>query len=672
MPLPAVVMTFAAPEAASPDATALQVLDAILTTGKSSRLYQSLVYRQQLAQSVLSDPELRRQPGLFAVGAVMAGGKTPDQGEAALRAELQKLRDQPVSQAELDAARNQLIADILRNRETVEGRGFELGGAIVLEGDASRVNTDIADLRAITPADLQRVAQRYLLDEQRVTLRYRSESERPKGEADVLVQDSPLVAATPLTPPAVIPVIETLPPGQRQAPPQPGPPGTPALPHAVERTLANGLRVIVAKTSDLPIVTADLTIKAGAAMDPAGQAGLAGIVAGLLPQGTASRSASDIANQVEALGGALNTEVGYDSSQITLSGLTDTLPQSLAVLADVVRRPAFGPDELDRLKSQKQDELTVDLQEPATLARLAMARTVFGAGPYGHPASGTPASLAKIDRAAVVQQYKLLFRPDNAVLVISGGLEPEAGFALAQQAFGDWARPEGAPPALPVDPGQPGGKVVVINVPDSGQAVVAVGAATIGRQDPGYYAASVANAVLGGGYSARLNEEVRVKRGLSYGAGSVLAARHGQGVFEASAQTKNESADEVAGLMMQEVQHLGQQVPAPEELAARKATLIGEFGRAADTGAGMAGLLIDDAIYGVDPGEVGRYADAVDAIGPGDARAAAIRLADPAKLDVVVVGDAKLFLGPLKARFPNLEVIEASALDLDSANLRKP
>jgi len=672
VPLPAVVLTFAGPDAASPDATALQVLDAILTTGKSSRLYQSLVYRQQLAESVLSDPGLRRQPGVFAVGAVMAGGKTPDQGEAALRAELKRLRDEPVTGAELTAARNQLIAEVLRNRETTEGRGFELGGAIALEGDAARVNTDIAELRALTPADLQRVAARYLVDDRRVTIRYRAESERPAGQPDVLVQDSPEVAAAPLHPPAVIPVIETLPPGQRQAPPAPGPTVAPVPPAAAERTLANGLRVIVAHTSDLPIVTADLAIRSGAGLDPADLAGLASVTAGLLPQGTTTRSATEIANQIEALGGSLGADAGYDSSQISLSGLADTLPQSLSILADVARHPAFAPDELDRLKSQKRDELTVDLQDPGTLARLAMARVVFGDGPYGHPASGSPASLERITRAAVVQQYQRLYRPDNAVLVLSGGVTPETGFALAQKAFGDWARPSAAPP--PPAPGKsvPGGRVVVIDLPGTGQAAVAVGAATIARQDPAYYGAEVANGVLGGGYSARLNAEIRVKRGLSYGAGSALDARRDEGIFEASAQTKNASADTVAGLLLTEVKRLGAEPASVPELTARKAALIGEFGRTADTGAGLAGLLAADAIYGVELGEIGRYAAKVEAVSPDEARAAALKLADPNQLDVVVAGDDKLFLDALKARFPNVEVIEADALDLDSPSLRKP
>jgi zinc protease len=672
VPLPAVVLTFPAPDAASRDATALQVLDGVLTTGKSSRLYDSLVYRQAIAQSVFSDPELRRQPGLFAVGLVMASGKTTEQGEAALRAELKKLRDAPISQAELDAARNQLIASLLRNRETAEGRGFELGGAIVLEGDATRVNSDIDELRGITPEDVRQAARRWLTDDQRVTIRYRAETDRPKGQPDELVQDSPQVAAAPLAAPANIPVVETLPPGQRQAPPRPGPTISPRPPKVVERTLPNGLRVIVAKTSDLPIVTADLAIKSGAAMDPAGLAGLGNITAALLPQGTSTRSAQDIAGQIESLGGSLSADAGYDSSQIVLSGLTDTLPRSLAVLADVVRHPAFAQGELDRLKAQKQDELTLSLQDPGVLARLAMARSLFGAGPYGHPTAGAPASLQRITRDAVVQQYGRLYRPDNAVLVLSGGLSPEAGFALAEEVFGDWARPEGAPPTLEPAKASDGGRVLVIDLPGTGQAAVAVGAASIGRSDPAYYDATVANAVLGGGYSARLNAEIRIRRGLSYGAGSALSARHGEGVFEASAQTKNESADAVVGILLDEVRKLGAEPPSTAELDARETALVGEFSRQAETDGGLASLLIDDAIYGIDPDAVTRYADAVEAVGPEAARAAALKLADPGQLDVVVIGDAKLFLPALKARFPKLRVIEAAALDLDSADLRKP
>ena len=445
VPLPAVVLSYPGPNAVSPDAAALTVLDAVLTTGRSSRLYQSLVYRQQLAQSVFSQPDLRRQPGFFMVGAILAAGKTPQAGLAAIDTELDRLRAEPISPAELTAAKNQLIAGVLRGRETIEGRGFEIGQAITVEGDAARANSDIADLAAVTPADVQRAARTWLVDQRRVLIRYRPEADRPAGEADVLVQDSPQVAAQPLVAPEGVAIVEAA--DQRQPPPPPGAPVAATLPKPVEQTLPNGLRVIVARTGDLPIVSAELAIGGGSASDAEGFAGLTAMTAGLLTQGTTSRSASDIATAVEADGGALDAGANEDIAEVSLTGLSATLAQSLPILADVARHPAFAKDELDRLRQQKLDNLRVSLSDPGTLANLVMSRLVFGAAPYGHPVDGTPASLQRIDRPAVLAQYQRLFRPDNAILVLTGDIEPDAAFALARQTFGDWARPAGPLPA---------------------------------------------------------------------------------------------------------------------------------------------------------------------------------------------------------------------------------
>ena len=667
VPLPAVVVTYAAPNAASPDAAALKVLDAILTTGKSSRLYESLVYRQQLATQVLSQPDLRQQPGLFMAGAIMAGGKSLDQGLAALDVELQKLRDAPVSAAELASAKNQLIAGVLQGRETVDGRAFELANAILIEGDAARVNSDIADLAAVTPADVQRVARTYLDDSRRVVLRYRNESERPAGRMDVLVQDPPTVQAVPLPANVQVASVETLPEGQRQAPPAPSAPVTSVPPHPVERTHAHGRRVIVAKTSDLPIVNADLTIKDGAALDPRGLAGLSAMTAQMLPQGTTSRSAPRIAAQIESLGGALGASAGYDSSSVSLSSLTATLPDSLPVLADVARRPVFAQDEIDRLKAQDLDDLTVALGEPDGLARLVIPHVVFGDGAYGHPSGGSPTSLARIGRADIAAQYARLWRPDNAVLVLTGDIEPEAGFALAQKTFGDWVAPAGPTPADNPSPATAERRIVVIDLAGTGQAAVVVAGRTIARSDPDFHAVEVANAVLGGGYSARLNEEIRIKRGLSYGSSSAVSTHRTTGLFEASAQTKNPSADEVAGLLMAEIDKLGQ-TPAPvAELEARKASLTGQYGREAATAGGLGGILAGDAVEGVSIDEVGRYIPETEGVTAEAARAAAAKVVDRAKADIVIVGDAKLFIDALKKRYgAAVQVIPADKLDLDA------
>jgi len=671
VPLPAEVISYPAPAADAPDAAALKMADALLTAGKSSRLYDSLVYRQQLAQSVLSNADLRRQGGLFAVGAVMADGKTLAQGDAALRAEVARLRDAPVSEAELSSAKNQLLAAVLQGRETVDGRANELGSTITVEGDAARVNSDIEDLQAVTAADVQRAARTWLRDDRAITIRYRAESARPAGQADVLTQESSLVAARPLAAPAVVAVTETLPPDKRQPPPPPSPAVEARLPHAVERTLANGLRVIVARTGDLPIVTASLSVRGGAALDPAGQAGLAGVTAGLLTQGTPTRSASAIAAQVESLGGSIASAAGYDSETVSLSSLTATLPQGLPILADAARHPLFAQDELDRLREQKINDLTVAMQDPATVAGMVLTSAVFAGGPFGHPVSGTPASLARIDRAAVAAAHARLFRPDNAVLVITGGVDPEAAFALAQRDFGDWARPAGPPPPLPAAGPATAPRVVVVDLPGTGQAAVLVGGRSIGRVDPAYYTATVEDHVLGGGYSARLNEEIRVKRGLSYGAGSGISFWRDVGLFQASAQTKNPSADEVVGLILEQIRTLGASPAAASELAARKADLIGEFGRSAATSGGLGQMLSLRAVEGVDIGEVETHAGGIEAVTAKAAQDAAGRLVDPNATDVVVVGDAHLFLDALRKRFANLVVIPADQLDLEAAGLRK-
>ncbi len=672
VPLPAVAITWLAPAASDPDDPALTVLDALMTGGDSARLNESIVYRQQLAQTVFSAADTRQQPGLFYVGAIMADGHTPDQGETALLAEVGKLRDSPVSAAELDKAKTILIAQALRARETVDGRGYAFGNAFWVQGALSHVNDDIGLIQAVTAADVQRVARQYLPDDRRVTIRYVSEAERPAGAAPAAGVPTPSKpsAAVDAKAPTVAAPPPAAPAGGLTQPPPPGPPVTPRLPTPSERTLANGLRVIVAHSGQLPLVTAQLSIRAGGAADPAGKAGLADMTASLLTQGAGARSATQVAQDIEALGAHIDADAAWDSSYAQVETLTSKLPAAMAILADVVRRPTFAPEELDRSRARARDSLDVELQQPGNLARFAAADAVFAGTPYGHVLSGTPRSLKAITRADVLAFHRAWYRPDNAVLVLTGDLTPEAGFALAQAAFGDWAAPAAPLPALamPVPAARP--RVIVIDLPGTGQAAVSLYLPAIKRTDPRYYQVLVANTVLGGGYSARLNEEVRVKRGLSYGANSVLDARRGVGPLAAAAQTKNESAPEVVDLIQQQMTELKTMPPTAAELAARKATLTGSFGRNVATTSGLAAYLSGLAMQGVDIAEINHYAPAVEAVTADQVKAVAGEVIDPAAATIVVVGDAKLFVDALKAKYPQADVIPAAALNLDSASLR--
>jgi zinc protease len=346
------------------------------------------------------------------------------------------------------------------------------------------------------------------------------------------------------------------------------------------------------------------------------------------------------------------------------------LADGLPILADIARRPSFSEAELRRVRRETLDGLSLSMQDPDQLTDFAVAPLVFGKGPYGHAMGGLPRSLARITRADIVRQHARLYRPDNAILILTGDVDPETGFALAERAFGDWAKPAGAPPLAAVNGPAPRGRTIVINLPGADEATVTVAGRSIGRLDPAYYAVEVANSMLGGGYSSRLNTEIRIKRGLSYDAGSQVDERYRTGLFSATAQTDNASAPEVAGLMLAQLLTLGATAPPADELAARKAALIGEFGRDAETSADMADLLADDAVYGVPLEELARYPQRIEAVTSAEAQAAAGRLADAPRTDVLIVGDARRFLPALRRRFAKIQVVSAGKLKLDSPSLR--
>ena len=213
---------------------------------------------------------------------------------------------------------------------------------------------------------------------------------------------------------------------------------------------------------------------------------------------------------------------------------------------------------------------------------------------------------------------------------------------------------------------------IAVDLPGTGQAAVVLAKASIARSDPRFYSALVANTVLGGGYSARLNDEIRVKRGLSYGAGSSLDARAATGLFYAQAQTRNEAAPQVASLMQTLIAGLAAAPASPQELEARKSSLVGEYGRALATADGLAGILGALAIHGADPGEIDIYAGKVDAVSAADVQAFARDMLTAGGDSLIVVGDAKVFSTDLKSALPDLEIIPLGRLDLDSPTLTSP
>jgi zinc protease len=296
VPLPTAVIAWPAVKYADADRPALEVLDGILSTGESSRLYRSLVYDKQIATSIGSQPDFAQQAGNLSAYSIMADGHTAEEGVAALNEEIAKLRDHPVTAAELSEAQNELVANALRSRETVEGRAQTLGFSLINTGSAAAADQEVARIQAVTIADVQRVARKYLTPQRQSTILYlASDAANPPSVARTNV-DAPVKVAD--LAPAGAPVT-LLPEGQRAALPQPGAEVAPATPAVSEFRLANGLRVLVAPTNGLPLISARLNINAGTATDPSDKAGVATLTSALLTQGTKTKSAPEIATQIE-------------------------------------------------------------------------------------------------------------------------------------------------------------------------------------------------------------------------------------------------------------------------------------------------------------------------------------------------------------------------------------
>ena len=474
-----------------------------------------------------------------------------------------------------------------------------------------------------------------------------------------------IAAALTLSLHAAIAQVET-------TPPPPAQPRPLQIPKPAEKTLANGLRVIVIEKKGVPLVAARLLIKNGGEADPANLPGLADFTASLLTKGTTTKSAEQIARGVEALGATLETGAGWDESSADVSVMSSKLAQALGFLADVVRHPTFKQEEIDRLRQQNVDALSVAMKQPGRLASFVMSRAIFGTTAYGHYLGGTPQSLTRIKRDDIVAFHRNYYRPDNAILVLGGDIAPAKAFATAQVLFGGWKPAPNSHHASPAPAKEfPPPHVIVVDMPAAGQAAVVAGRPGLRRNDPAYHLSLVTNSILGGGYSSRLNEEIRIKRGLSYGANSSFDLRRDVGPFIASVQTKNESAGEVAGLVVDELNKLGTTPVEDAELGPRKAVLIGGFGRQLETNSGLVGRIGTLALYGLSLDEINRYISGVQAITAADIQKFAGAHLRGNDGSLVIVGDAKKFLPKLQERFKQVEVIPIDELDVNSPTLRK-
>ena len=437
------------------------------------------------------------------------------------------------------------------------------------------------------------------------------------------------------------------------------------------RTLPNGLQVLFVPQHEQPSVSFRLIVRAGTMQEPEGKPGVASFTAALLDQGTATRTASEIADTIDSAGGLLAVGSAAEVTYVQGAVVKDRTDVALELLAEIVRAPSFPEQEVALQKQQALSALQVGYDDPDYLAAAAFARAVFGSHPYGRPGQGTPESIERIAREDLVAFHQTWFAPNNALMAVVGDLTAEEAFAAVERALGDWERRE-VPAVTVAPPPAPSPRVIVIDRPGSAQTEIRVGHLAIARTHPDFVAFDMAIRILGGEGANRLFGVLRSDRGLTYGASADLNAFREGGVVVAETDTRTSATGQALRLMVDEFARLQRERVHPAELQGAQDFMAGNFPLTIETSSAIAEQVLVRLFFGQDPAGIETYLDEVGAVSPADIQRVARELLHPDALTVVLVGDAATFVDQLaQAGFDKYERIPLSQLDLDAPTLQR-
>ncbi len=623
-PSPMVVLAYHAPDARDPDAIPMEILARILSTGQSSRLYRHLVQGKEIAVSVSASDNTLEQAGLFTLSATLKPNVSVEEGEQALLAELRELLEKGVDDNELQKAKNQVIAEDVRTRETVQGRADQLGYAAVILGDANRVNTDLERKRAVTEEQMLAVARRVFTDANRTTLVIRPDPAPPKAEE---TQDKSRKAekVVDLPPPADMPAGKT---------PEPV-----DLPRPATRTLANGLKVLVLQDRSVSAVTLSYNMLIGAKNDPPEKAGLATVTASTLRRGTKRFTGDALAELIDFHAMSLSEAVNHEDTKIRLWTLSEHVKLAADTLAEVLRNPVFPESEVANYVSRAAAREAINEHDPGTIASRAFDRVVYGENYLGRPEGGTAKTLKHITRDDTAEFHRRYFAPDMAVLTFAGDIAPEQAFELAEQYFGDWnARSESV--SSPPPPAPRPLTVFLVDRPVSVQSEIRIGEIVpVSRRDPDYAAVRLVSQIFGESFSGRLNRSLRIEKGLTYGASGYFDVDAKAAAFRIGTFTRTEKTADAVRAALEETTALTKSTITQAELDEARDTLLGGFQMALETPSQIAARYWDLVVWGLPENWYGQYLRDVAATkDPKALNDAAGRKLAPDRLAIVIVG----------------------------------
>lgn len=425
----------------------------------------------------------------------------------------------------------------------------------------------------------------------------------------------------------------------RQQPPKPGPEPKFEIPPVKRFKLSNGLPVILATDRSLPLVYVQMVVLTGGLADPTGQAGLAHLTADMLDEGTKSRSALQISEEIERLGASLSTDADWDYSTVSVSGLTEIMDRALPVWADVLLNPAFSDQELARVRENRLAGFQRRKDSPPALASITFGRAVYGENhPLGWPLDGTEETLPKLGVETLRGHHEAFFQPSNAVLVVAGDMDEAGVKALIEPLLASWKgrarKPRPVPAARPADKT----RIFLVDKAQAPQSSLRVGLPALPRKHPDYYKARVMNEILGGSFR-RLSLNLREQKGWTYGANSRFSPYKVPGPWQVSGEfVADRTADSVNEILSEIEKLRSEEVPAAELQEAKDAlsrAFPASFATMRQVASQMAGL----HLYNLPPNELETFQKKIEAVTAQDVKDMARKYLRPEKLTIVVVGD---------------------------------
>ena len=646
--LPRLYAAWPAPANLSGDDAAGDILRAILSDGQSSRMYRTLVYEKQLAQSASVSYYAAEIAGQFRMELTPAAGHTLDEVESAAEEVLGSIAAHPPTEEEFERAINRIEMQHYRTLSRVGGfggRADALNFFNVFTGDPNRLNTAMDDYRAVTLDDVLRVHREVfgaeLAGGRQVRMR--------------VFPEPSLNAAT-----AVV---------DRSVQPAGGPTREFSPPVPQRGTLDNGMEVIVANKPGLPLAAFTLLARSGATSDPDNLPGLSSFAAAMLTEGTASRSSQEIAEAFEHIGSRLTGEARKEITLLAAETLTRHWPHALSLAADVARNASFPEHELERIRRERLTDLRRAKDDAGFISDNNFGKLVFGVeSAYAHSSLGNEATVESTGRADLQSVHRGTFRPDRMCLLVAGDVGIDEAMRVAGDCFGDWAAPsEGAGGISEATYTAVSGPVIyLIDKPGAAQSVIRAGMPVVERNHPDYMELSVLNYAFGGQFSARLNQNLRQDKGYSYGYNSGISWYNAPSLLSAGGSVQTEVTRESVVETLREFSDISSHRPLTEtELDnARNGLRLG-YPAGFERPAQLLAQLMQLTQFGLPDDYFTGFEERLAAVSLAGTRRVGAQYLAPSRLTILVVGDREQIEQPLRDLGHPITVLDAEGMAVE-------